>query len=361
MQVNDVKAGGEDNAGNPIDKVYTKNAPDYAIYQSLGQVLVHLADDPDRAKAQAVALAPLGVLRGEIDGLIDGWRNKRKRQSKVAALQLGIFRALSQALQGDIAGARQSLEEIKQGILSDRTAVARFEYMMVAASCFLAIVVLTELGLIPKLVPHLYPAADPEQIRIGVSAGALGAFFSIATGLRNRTVLPDLHYLDNAADALLRMLIGAIGAGAALALYDVGLVHLELPKADDGGLSGSALFVIGFLAGFSERLVPDLLAKTAQAIGGAGPGGAPPITAATADAAAQLTKTAPASAATDTPKSPDTDSPAGDSAKADGAPDDQDGCADKAPDPDSVATKDEDLPEATGGLAAPVQTPGGPS
>ncbi len=340
MLVKEVAPPGPDAAGNSIDKVYARNPPDYAIYQSDGQVLVHLADDPQRAKAQAVALAPLGVLRGEIDALIDGWRSDPKRQAKAGLLQRGIARALNQALQGDVAGARQSLEEIKQSILAERTSVARFEYMIVAAACFLAIFLFTDFGLLGWKL--FYPNAETEEIRTVVGAGAMGAFFSIATGLRNRTVLPDLRYLDNAADAMLRMVIGAIGAGTALALYEVGLVKLQLPAAPGGGLSGSALFVVGFLAGFSERLVPDLLAKTAQTASAASAAaGAAPINAATASAAAQLSQPAASASAA--------------SATTD-APDDHDGClSDSPPAPGEAVTRDEELPAAEGGLAAADQ------
>lgn len=75
-------------------------------------------------------------------------------------------------------------------------------------------------------------------------------------------VLLNLITRDNISDAVLRLIIGVIAAGV---LYL--LLHSDLDTITIAGakLSGDALtrekaVVIGFIAGFLERLVPDLLA-----------------------------------------------------------------------------------------------------
>jgi hypothetical protein len=46
----------------------------------------------------------------------------------------------------------------------------------------------------------------------------------------------------------------------------VGFVHLQLGGHDAATLTGNAAFAVAFLAGFSERLVPDLHAKTSSSV-----------------------------------------------------------------------------------------------
>jgi hypothetical protein len=65
-------------------------------------------------------------------------------------------------------------------------------------------------------------------------------------------------------DGTLRLLIGVISAGVLLMLLASGI--LPSLKIGDANISGSTLtwqmvLVIGFVGGFLERLVPDLLEK----------------------------------------------------------------------------------------------------
>jgi hypothetical protein len=70
--------------------------------------------------------------------------------------------------------------------------------------------------------------------------------------------------LDNVTDGTLRLLIGVISAGVILLLLACGI--LPSLKIGDANFSGGSLtwqmvLVVGFVAGFLERLVPDLLEK----------------------------------------------------------------------------------------------------
>jgi len=94
----------------------------------------------------------------------------------------------------------------------------------------------------------------------------VGAFFSIALGIRGRTVLPDLRRVSNITDAGLRVIIGFIGGSALMALITSKAVRIGLGDvmfdAQNPATTWLFVLIVGFLAGFSERLVPDLLAKT---------------------------------------------------------------------------------------------------
>jgi len=95
-------------------------------------------------------------------------------------------------------------------------------------------------------------------------AGLVGAMFSIALAIRNRTVALDTDLLDNVTDGTLRLLIGVISAAVLLLFLGCGILpSIKVGEATIGGstLSWQMVLVIGFLGGFLERLVPDLLEK----------------------------------------------------------------------------------------------------
>jgi hypothetical protein len=110
----------------------------------------------------------------------------------------------------------------------------------------------------------------------GAAAGTLGAYFSIAIGLRNRTVLIDLQKWDNRNDGLLRIAVGTIGAGILLCLLLAQWVTLSGVTETLTGKKGEDLALlmalsIGFVAGFSERAVGDLLGKAGDSLTDAAP------------------------------------------------------------------------------------------
>jgi hypothetical protein len=70
--------------------------------------------------------------------------------------------------------------------------------------------------------------------------------------------------LDNVTDGTLRLVIGVISAGVILLLFASGILpSLRIGDANFSGgkLTWQMVLVVGFVGGFLERLVPDLLEK----------------------------------------------------------------------------------------------------
>lgn len=381
VHVADLPVDGKfDSMGQEIRCFYGRRAPHYAAYRTSLRVMVHFADKDEDAARQRKDLAVLTPVRGEIDGLVDGWRagtshglfgmtNSEALQAKATRYDRRVGDALIVALEGDVTTAQLLLAKIKEDILNDRVASARFEYLLAAFASALALMFLawllsaiyyptpdaadaqgrmlqigrvflviaavsalglwlgmqkpglTALGLwlgkqrsgataatpssekkdselavlnlwlgkqrpgltlaillfaaiaIPayailispsfKLQPA--PSGNPYAAAIdlwrGAAAGAVGAFFSISLAIRGRTILPDLLRVSNLMDAMLRIMIGFIAGAVVMALVLAGIVRLWFAENSTDGRTVLLVLITGFIAGFSERLVPDLLDK----------------------------------------------------------------------------------------------------
>jgi hypothetical protein len=261
MIVAEVRQNGRDAASVEIKEVYTKHPPEYAIYRTEERVMVHFADDDEQARQQSAILTPLNPIRGEIYGLLDGWRLSKAGRHKSTAD--GYFRriadAIGIALQNDPASSLTVLTGIKTDIVEERTARARFEYLITALSVSI-LVILLAWGII-----GLYKPTSPAwDLWFALAGGTLGAFFSIAIAIRSRTVLTDLQWRANTVDAVLRVIIGAIAAGVLVSLVQLQAVKFTIGEVtpNPGENPWLYILIVAFVAGFSERLVPDLLEKS---------------------------------------------------------------------------------------------------
>ena len=287
-----------DFVGNEIECVYSYNPPLYAVYRTRTRVMVQFAD-PDveageKARRQRQALLPLTALRGQVNALIDGWhcagelpdveartlawricrflslawfpcRDKWNLEIRKRGVRYSrrMADAIVTALEEDTATttAQALLQEIKNDIISERTSIARIKYLVTAFT-----VAAGSILLILLLASDVMKLSSPHEIWMAVGGGTAGAFFSIVIGLRGRTILIDLQNRDNIADAVLRILIGAMSGGILLCLLLSGMVQVSGLKLENGAASIAqrefVVFLLGFFAGFFERLVPNLLEKT---------------------------------------------------------------------------------------------------
>ncbi|MBK6863840.1 MAG: hypothetical protein IPG91_09775 [Ideonella sp.] len=127
-----------------------------------------------------------------------------------------------------------------------------------------------------------------------ISAGFVGASFSMLIGLRQRLAASTLDELRNTQRLAFLLARAFIGAGAALILYyllesqllegkilpDVERVvaYVRGGDAGEGGVANAALLILWcFVSGFSEQFVPNLLTRTEAQLDAQGRGGeAPP-------------------------------------------------------------------------------------
>ena len=89
-------------AGAPILTVYAKVHKTYAIYRTEEGFVIQFADDERLGRRQRRALAPLNSIKGEINGIIDGWRSSTSpdKEAKAKLFDRRVADALHRRLPG---------------------------------------------------------------------------------------------------------------------------------------------------------------------------------------------------------------------------------------------------------------------
>ena len=258
IRLSDIRLHGKDGRGMCIKYIYA-HSDDYVIYHAGDEVMVQFADDLGRAREQRKSLLALSSARAEVSALVQGLSCR-------AVCDRQLAYALQIALDGDIEGAREIVATAKSFVLAKRAAGGRFQYLKWSFGTAAV------LSAIFFAAGHVWPfGAVSNDLWLAGTAGLVGSAFSIALAIRNRTVALDTDWLDNVTDGVLRLLIGVISAGVLLLLLFCGVIPtLKLGDASFGGtsLSWQMVLIIGFVGGFLERLVPDLLNKNLQTSGG---------------------------------------------------------------------------------------------
>jgi hypothetical protein len=261
FRLKDIQIDKKDSRGLKITQIYAVQTGDYAIYQA-GEVRVQFADDTVRAQAPKKSILPLGSTRAEINMLLDGLAYREVGDRQLAyALQL--------ALDNDLEGAKATVASLKATLVARRAARGRFQY--VKWSYGAAAILIGLLFVASWCYPE--PTAS-NNFLLAAKAGVVGAAFSIALAIRGRTVALDTDRLDNITDGTLRLVIGLVSAGVLLLLFGNGIIpSLKIGDAEFKAdtMTWQMVLLVGFVGGFLERLVPDLLDKrNGQSNGSAG-------------------------------------------------------------------------------------------
>lgn len=256
--VANICVGQLDGRNEKVDYVFFKRT-DYAIYQCNSKIIVCYSDNPDGATKQIAQIAELIAQRDKLQYLTRG--------SKRLALNYRepIAEALRLGLEGKTDIAKQTLAAAIDDVNQTLARTSRVIYLSfaapVAAACAMICFVLafwTHWGS-DSLIRHLY---------IATGAGAVGGLLSIAIAIRDRTVASDAHRSSNCVDATVRLMMAVISATALFLLLSSGVLHdvsVGGVKLSGGAITGPVAFLIGFAAGFLERLLPDLLQKRSPA------------------------------------------------------------------------------------------------
>jgi len=248
-----------DDSGNSVDRVYFKR-DSYAIYRSDEEVLVVYSDNEDIASKQIAAISGLLPLRDQLANIIREIREANLRERYLAQ----IADALLVGLEGQVDTGKDLIKGAVNDAKENLMRAGRLVYLEWAAGMALTAAMTIAAILMVGGIADVQDRAHVHLVLLATGAGAIGVLLSIAIAIRGRTIVIDGNRQTNIIDAALRVLIGAISAAVLFLLLDSGaLADIQIGAAKIAGKSPSwqATLLVGFAAGFFERLVPDLLEK----------------------------------------------------------------------------------------------------
>lgn len=346
--------GGTDSNQREVTDVYANQVGRYAVYQTPQRVVILFAEDPLVQRSQRKRLAPLASLRSTINGSLEDWRSRSQAYSRLPQgarqFDMRVGSALVEALEGDADAGLEILKQVESDIANEKASRARLSYLVWTMTSALAFALLFSIayGFVSGWdVPSDVDRRALHSILHATLAGVLGTVYSIALGIKNREIRNDQRRLDHITDAVVRISIGVLAAFVFETFLLSGAIQVSfgngVPLAGGAGVGGvhqtnwPIELIAGFLAGFAERLVPDLLGSYAIAKRDADPPRASP------SAPSETKAVRPATVANEYADDPEVPDPHAED-------DDEDGCDVELADP-RFLTPDEALPAASGGVA----------
>ncbi len=315
----DVQIGTKDKRGRLIYDVLWA-VPEFKIYKTAKGISPHFSDDSALAADQRDRYLALGQELAHMNHLIHflpqgvrWWRRKKNGDVPVfAALtssaagrrQTGtgdglggnatstyyereMARGVAQALTGDAEAGKATLITLAKRLekrLRNKGRVIYFAMALISAAVIAAAALLFLVFAAAPLAEILpgSTGVDVRELTLVVIMGSLGALLSTAVGLRSLAIDASATLSMNWLYGGQRMLVGVLGA---LVLYlalragvGTGLVSITVSGAADGTIPATIpdahkLAFVSVLAGFSERLVPNLLDRQSDSSANGADGG----------------------------------------------------------------------------------------
>lgn len=259
VRVADILVGGRDGRNREITDIFHKRRK-YAIYEAGNRVMIQFSDEEREADKQIDLIADLFPMRDKLQYIIAGMRSRQISAQNCYRSQ--IAEALRLGLEQQMEAARETLQGALDNCMEIRESKGRISYIS------LALLTASICALVLFFAAYRLAGTSEGLMVLASGGGAIGALLSVAIAIRQRTVAIDGDWFANMLDGALRILIGIISGGVIYLFLASGIVsEIKLgTAADSATLTGQKMnwhiaLLIGFAAGFIERLVPELLDK----------------------------------------------------------------------------------------------------
>jgi hypothetical protein len=274
FRLDDLVVGAPDPRGRMVlDILWAVDA--FKIYKTSEGLTPFFSDNPKMAVAQRSAYLELGSEISEYNHLIhalrppvlpftDGKRAISERDTHtVEHFERELARCIAQAMLGDVPQARVALRRLRRRLGAQISNRGRIVHLCVN---LVLVAILVATGLILVRIDYVSPLGyDTREVFTAVMMGGVGALFSTTVRLQNMEIDPTVSSIMHWVYAAQRVMIGALGAFVLYCGFRGGILTGLFGAS--GSFDATAAFPIAWLtfvsilAGFSERLVPNLLAS----------------------------------------------------------------------------------------------------
>jgi hypothetical protein len=263
----DLHEGGKDKLGHKIEQLLWV-ANSYAIYRTKEGVYVHFSDDEEEAKEQrqrftkvCPELCELRYLTPQIASA-EPLIFRRKNYDGSSLYDHNVAQAIMLVMERDVETGRkiaqQALKMAVDRVANDNTV----RYICVSAIAWASIVVLVAVtGVALHFVWH-----DPDKpwcYLVAGMGGATGAMLSIATRVQSFRLKPCNQSNMNYCMSVIRVGTGVV-AGLLLLLLAPIILSDVVKNLFVNGSEAEMAVVLGFVGGFAERLIPNIMRWTGQ-------------------------------------------------------------------------------------------------
>lgn len=267
-RIEDIQINKPDSRGLLVTHIHSRVSKRYVIYMTEKDVRIHFADNDDMGVNQRADLWEVLALHSKVEALLQDYMTSDRpdHAKKLRKYRNAIAGALHTSLTGNVAAGVEDMRSIRDAIIEERAAAVRCQHLLYAGVATLAVIIIARIlhsDAFDSLFETFSDQISPTYWH-AASIGAIGALFSIAMQIRDRPVrLYDKNW-DDAINATMRILVGAISAVLLVALLQSNLVTLAINNTRVAFSNNPHLLtVIAFAAGFAEKLVSDIFANVA--------------------------------------------------------------------------------------------------
>jgi len=210
----------------------------------------HFSDDKNIAKNQRSAYAPIGPQLSKVNAL------RSATVLRAESIDREIARAVYQCLEGDLKKAGETLDSVSLRLQNLINIQGRLQYQI---SCLVTVLAFAMIYFAIRYFSNDKADNPLSILRLASVAicGALGGFLSISIGLQKLAIDPDADQRINAIAGASRIVIAMIGSIFVYLMIVSRLLLTGLNLLD----SDAGIYAISMAAGFSGKLVPDILRR----------------------------------------------------------------------------------------------------
>jgi hypothetical protein len=259
MSLSELRKGAADKLGNKVLEIYLA-LPNFKIYRTEQGVFIHFSDNSEILTEQLGRyLKPQKVL-SEIRGLLKKADNSKfvlRKDADKQFYEIAIARAIAASVLGYPDDASDAMRSTHESLLSLQQSAARLQYLLSCLCTFIVISVIFGLITMSGRVGTIYP--------LSIVAGSAGAFLSITLNVSDMNINPLEPMTLHNVMGFLRIIFGSM-AGYVLVVAVQAKIFGSFFAHDNGIIPTETIIFLSILAGFAERLVPNLLLQQAQTV-----------------------------------------------------------------------------------------------